>query len=613
MPGLKSEGGNSVTLFFSPFADIDHHINLEKLVLSEFKQATSSDVRMVVCDGVLRSWCTCFSALGFTARTSGVERMLACMSCKHASKNRQMQGVEYLELSDFLRSDDYLEWNRHAKLLNSSTWRDFAVEGVSLGRFAAYETILQFKKSDFSDPQVWSRYLAELKSCFLAYKAAVRINEEVSPTAVACHSFQYGVNRSFLEPFRKAEVPSFHFVNDGQIDSRAFSALFLKASEEEFVETVGNLSPHVMEKMTSTGLRVVLRQIQDWMDSRSPWTFSLPRSRKRAKDVREILNIDKERKCILVLTSSPDELLALEECGFTNIEDENSSIDGVFLHSVLELARMSPQLTWIVRLHPRLYGGVRTDQRSPWLDEMFELLLGAPSNVVVNSSDDELSLYDVALITDVVVNQRSTSGLEMALLGFPVAHIHGEKMRSYPADVGFDLDLRNLEIALDQLIGLFEIDDQDIFQRQLRAAGWIHLRYHKVVHRFVEAPARLQNTSSTAVSSGGPNEVKLKLSTRVKRRLVRRSSIVRGSIHLVNRWRRQSMYIDDNLRVQRGGGNVTPEEFFEMKLALSLASTVDNFDYEVDDETVLRRIGELVERNIGPWDGFEGRISQADA
>jgi hypothetical protein len=67
------------------------------------------------------------------------------------------------------------------------------------------------------------------------------------------------------------------------------------------------------------------------------------------------------------------------------------------------------------------------------LEQVFATL---PSNVRVNWPTDDVSIYDLADITDVFLNAWSTAGKEMSLFGLPVV-IYSPELVFYPSDLNY--------------------------------------------------------------------------------------------------------------------------------------------------------------------------------
>lgn len=70
----------------------------------------------------------------------------------------------------------------------------------------------------------------------------------------------------------------------------------------------------------------------------------------------------------------------------------------------------------IIRQHPR-------DSRTSSVSKLLKSLKKLPSNVVINTSKDNMSVYNILLETDINLNSWSSVGLESSILGIPTFHL----------------------------------------------------------------------------------------------------------------------------------------------------------------------------------------------
>jgi hypothetical protein len=84
-------------------------------------------------------------------------------------------------------------------------------------------------------------------------------------------------------------------------------------------------------------------------------------------------------------------------------------------------------------VHPREFPNKREGVKSDHARQLEEQFRDLPPNVAINWPTDDLSLYDLAEITDVFLNAWSSVGKEMAMLGIPVVSYSGD-LSLYPVD-----------------------------------------------------------------------------------------------------------------------------------------------------------------------------------
>jgi hypothetical protein len=94
------------------------------------------------------------------------------------------------------------------------------------------------------------------------------------------------------------------------------------------------------------------------------------------------------------------------------------------------------ELCLIIRVHPREFPNKRDGLLSEHAIGLRQIFATLPDNVRVNWPTDNVSLYDLANITDVFTNAWSSAGKEMAWLGLPVV-LYSRDLTLYPADLNY--------------------------------------------------------------------------------------------------------------------------------------------------------------------------------
>ena len=88
----------------------------------------------------------------------------------------------------------------------------------------------------------------------------------------------------------------------------------------------------------------------------------------------------------------------------------------------------------MIRIHPREFANKWDGVNSASGRTILEFLnsMNLPSNVILNTPDDGISLYDMPQITELVLNSTSTVGLEFAALGVPSVCVSPNSLIAYP-------------------------------------------------------------------------------------------------------------------------------------------------------------------------------------
>jgi hypothetical protein len=74
------------------------------------------------------------------------------------------------------------------------------------------------------------------------------------------------------------------------------------------------------------------------------------------------------------------------------------------------------------------------------LSSLMEILETRSPNVYLNNPEQNLSIYEVIQITDVVVNHTSSAGLEFLGHGIPAVHYDPDRLGIYPHSFGWNVN-----------------------------------------------------------------------------------------------------------------------------------------------------------------------------
>jgi hypothetical protein len=298
--------------------------------------------------------------LNLTIKGSTEVNPKACLECKKATKVANLkEKFRYSELNKYYMDSD----NRIFQECREAILRDpinFSYNGYDIGRIAAYELILEFKKSDlnFIDNQL-ETLVNFVENSFRTYLAARRYFLSVKPDRVIIHHAQYGVNSSFALAAAEKGV---------RVDTLSFSGLlsdlyqYIKIWDWSSYKVV---NPALLEwqgeKYTPRNFQKFrIERNTRWIKgAKSPWTYSAPSS---DLDVRKFFGISPEKKIIMAVLNSQDEYFAAITSGifpksfastnvFKNQED--------WISSLADHLVKFEDVVLIVRPHPREFPNKR--------------------------------------------------------------------------------------------------------------------------------------------------------------------------------------------------------------------------------------------------------------
>ncbi len=425
-------------VWFDPTAGIEEHAVLQRALIGELASAKDR-VTVVRCRGILDSHCQVYEAKGIDASSRAL-RERTCRECRSVALQLDRgSGARVLYLDDLVPSERVSEIDAMLEATSDSELMNVQVEGLPIGRYCNYTTILKFKTSVFDGREEVKAHLrAELRSALIVQASMQSLIAVADGAGGVCYNAQYPINRVFFESFSQASLPctSIHGGQHAELRHSTFHAWAAPAAYQEFPH-----SPLVRESMSmacsSMEISVVLSHVRQLMLGIDPFVYSPPRRHASASEVREALGIPPTVPTVVALVSSPDEYEASEQAGALHKRNRETghTSDVLWLQSLLEVAVLMPDVVFVVRVHPRLAPNKRESVESPALGEMRNLLSECPGNVRVNWPEESLGLYDLMAVAAAALNHRSTAGLEFLLMGLPVALFDPDTLNAYPPEL----------------------------------------------------------------------------------------------------------------------------------------------------------------------------------
>ncbi len=395
-------------------------------------------VTMVQCDAVLDAYCQVMAPLGLRATSTPRQKGHVCTECMFAAGlTRSQARYETRWLSSFLEEGDVREVDDVLAGVRPDTWQGLEVDGVPVGRYASYTSMLHHKRPTVSDTaQSWAEYRADLRGALLVSRAAPRIAQAVGPTQAIVYNALYPANRVFAELMLGRGVPLLS-ISAGPSVPRRYSTLAMYDGIRASQTTVDSAAFAASAATPCSALEVmhVERHIDQLMGGADPWVYSAAPSRRPAAAIRDALGIGFDRPLVTILVSSPDETRSalLVDAEYHRDREHGYSDVPEYLRSAIALARSRPDVDFVIRLHPRLAPNKRDRITSPDLEDLFDLLADLPENAIVNHPSEGLSLYDLVVVSAAAINQSSSAGLEFLAFGIPVLQYDPVRLGAYPA------------------------------------------------------------------------------------------------------------------------------------------------------------------------------------
>jgi hypothetical protein len=515
-------------LVFSPYAGILDHAKVE-MDFSFKMKAHGKSVSFVRCDGKYRNFCITMAAFNLNEFSGSAEKEKICIKCKDDRDFMQtFPSLGTYNIDKFVDVNAQQQIERLLANINISNWHNFEFDGFPFGRYSAYETLLTHKlpTADISE-QLWPFFKANLFSCLETYLGLLKILRTEKFEELVVYNFLYSANRSAAAAAEKMGIPVISLQANGPMNDIYSRYLIYPASNEYF--SLNSSSLWLNEKRKCLNLKSILlvhRHLNAIFQAKNVWVYS-----KKAEGISKVklcqkLGISEEKEVVLLTTSSQDELSAFNFVGL--VESNKVSTQELFpdtiswIRHTIEIFRDLPDRTLVIRLHPREFSNRREGINSESGRRIVGYLnsVDLPANVVINTPDQEVSLYQLAPITSLLINGTSSVGVEFASLGIPSICVFPTDLRSYPSSLSI------IPNRLQEYQSLLEFDYRNLFDRKfvVDSYKWINFRYLSVTQG-ISTISRIRNRL---------------LFSRLYRKYFRKISMSKlANRFLLNKWRRK--------------------------------------------------------------------------
>jgi hypothetical protein len=427
-------------LVFDPYSDVWVH-SFPTALVGEALLSDENEVHVVRCNGCLNRFCIAMSARGLWPDASRHERAVACRSCQ---RRREVlsSGFDFVEhnIDDLVGSDDLRKIQELVRSVTRENWHDFELDGLRLGRLAAYEFFLTYKLNSLEIPQaLWSTYINFLTNSLLTHFAINLLLNRETFDAILVYNGLYSTNRIVTMNGLRRGIPGWalhagsHIIDKfstiAMYDCNILPVLAFKSEKWSSERT---------RPLSLESIRKVERHIDELLKGRNVFVYSSAADQATASEIRDKFRISADKKVLLATLSSGDEIIAARLSGLFSDDQPKDALfaDAVeWVRFLVDEMKSRPDLHLLIRVHPREFPNKREGQRSQnsfLLEQIFQDL---PNNVNVNWPDDNISLYDLIGVADVVLNSTSSAGLEFSAMGLPVVLHDTHFMLSYDPEI----------------------------------------------------------------------------------------------------------------------------------------------------------------------------------
>lgn len=410
-------------LVFAPHSAIWVHAFPEALVAESLQQA-GHEIVYTTCGRLFRELCVCMVAHGVRMDSPAEEKKRVCDVCDGNKQIiRKSFGFPGHDLMDLIEEADHRWVNDICASVTDRNLLDLVIDGVAVGRCALSHFLINQKKGNLEfTPAEWSRYRTELRNALYAFAGCRRLFDRERPDRVIVYVAAYSVNYVCCELARIRGIPHYYLAAAGNLSNRLQSLVVAKGHAMHFQKNnIKHWNDLKDLPCSSASISYVAGHFRVLLQGKNPFVYSSPARRKEAHDLRVHFGVGNGQRVLLAAMSSYDEMFASQIVGLWPSDFKTIfPTQADWIRALIDFVGQRKDLFLIIRLHPRELPNKREGVRSDSVQAYEELLAKLPSNARVNWPSDQLSIYDIAQITDVCLNAWSSTGKELPLFGIPV-------------------------------------------------------------------------------------------------------------------------------------------------------------------------------------------------
>jgi hypothetical protein len=462
-------------ILFSPYAYYDVHAVPEAIV-GECLQNNGNEIITVNCNSIYNSYCLCMESLDYF---DSIQKKIICNKCKN---NRDQINKEFNFKS--INIDDFINFEENNKVealmfdITYDNYFSFEYDNIPIGKFALYEFWLKYKLSNHKFPiELWEEYKANLKNALITYFGFLKICMSEKPDRITTYNSLYGVNRIVTAIAEKFGISTFTLHAGSHITKRISQMVIVKGmtleyNRHNFLNKSRNIPLNINQ------IICIDEHVNELFNANSPWVYSIKSNKYNTDFLKNKLKIKEPQKVLLAVMRSNDERLAANLSG-VNIFNSKPIFNDQYkwLEWLIKYANKNKNIFIIFRIHPREYPNKREKILSQNAIDFKNYLKNVilPNNFYLNLPSDNFSIHDLLKITDVVLNNSSSVGLEAAFYGLPVIGINDSLY-------SFDPNLQAEAKTIDEYKNLIQnaLFEGFNFKRFILAYRWLNYLFNEV-------------------------------------------------------------------------------------------------------------------------------------
>lgn len=430
-------------------------------------------VTVITCGGLLHKHCL---AMSHVEMNNWARKRKICATCQRNSSAivREYGFSAILKIDDYLNDEERTLSRKAAQGLDRQSFLQYEVDTIPIARFALYEFWLNHKLSSAEIPEdLWLEYLAMFENALLVYYGMRRILQQQKPDRLVTYNSLYSVNRVASAIADQMSISHFA-LHAGRHHKRRLQqmTIYKGIGAAVLVNRQPVLEQYRSSPCSAEQVDMVSEHVRELLQATSPWVYSIRSNKRLSSDLLQRFGVQDGQKVLLAVMRSNDERLAASFAGIGYYEATPIFEDQyAWLSWLADFAKGHPEYVIIFRVHPREFPNKREQVTSQNALRFLKFLEGLdkPTNLHINLPEDNLSLHDLFKITDVLLNNTSTAGLEGALFGIPALGVGDEVF-------AFDTALQDEPVSVDDYVA--KIANAAIegwrFSRVVAAYRWLN-------------------------------------------------------------------------------------------------------------------------------------------
>lgn len=469
-------------LFFSPFADIWKHSEIEMSVFQELKDL-ECDITFARCNSLYDSFCSVMVTYGLSENSTSDSKVEVCKRCIKSKQFINFNlGSNDIDLEEFIDEKVIGQTENILSQITVSNWQSYSLDGLNIGAIGGYEFLINNKidRMELSQDE-FKRLLLHIKNVVLTYFAVQKILEVNNFDRIVLYDRLIPVNRIVSEIGERMGIPVYsigaagtpHKIHNRVLVTKDNDTRFNLIKSDEWNESK-NYPLKIWQIFYAYN---IIRKNYLGIGSQ---IYSMPKNYDSSNHLKKILENRSPKKAILILLSSPDEIFAYNVSARSKITiaPDNGESDFEWLGKVIEWFKLNEDYMLFIRPHPRGFPNKREEVQSENSLKLLKFLdtYKDYNNIFIDDPSKKISLYDYPKYVDLVLNSTSSAGIDFSLFNIPVVSHNLENFYAYPRE--FNIYIKNDINYIDRIQEFLK--HRPSYTKSVLVYRWIFYRYYRI-------------------------------------------------------------------------------------------------------------------------------------